>query len=335
MYDPATDEVTEFSASSCLTLLHSVNHCSVITSEGIGNTKDGYHPVQQRLAGFHASQCGFCTPGMCMSIFSALVKADKASDRPVPPAGFSKLTASEAEKAISGNLCRCTGYRPIVDACKSFAADVDLEDLGLNCFWKKGDEPAEVSKLPGYNSSAVCTFPDFLKSEIKSSLEHTNSAPVAVDGWYYPKSIEELLRLFDSNWFDEHYVKIVSSNTGSRVYKDEDLYDRYIDIKGIPELSVVNKSSKGVELGSIVPITNVIEVLSDGSPVFKKIANHLNKVASPFVRNTATVGGNIIMAQRLQFASDIATVLLAAGYHPGGFQKDMPHLGGVLAATSM
>ncbi|KAJ1293276.1 hypothetical protein BS78_01G055200 [Paspalum vaginatum] len=314
-YDPATDEVTEFSASSCLTLLHSVDRCSVTTSEGIGNTRDGYHPVQQRLAGFHASQCGFCTPGMCMSIFSALVKADKVASRPAPPTGFSKLTASEAEKAVSGNLCRCTGYRPIVDACKSFAADVDLEDLGLNCFWKKGDEPADIRKLPGYSSVAICTFPEFLKYEIKSSIEKENDAPVAVsdEGWYHPKSIEELQSLFSSNWFDENSVKIVASNTGSGVYKDQDLYDKYIDIRGIPDLSVITRSSNGIELGSVVSISKAIEVLSDGNLVFRKIADHLNKVASPFVRNTATIGGNIIMAQRLPFASDISTVLLAAG----------------------
>ncbi|AQK62428.1 aldehyde oxidase2 [Zea mays] len=252
---------------------------------------------------------------MCMSIFSALVKADKAANRPAPPAGFSKLTSSEAEKAVSGNLCRCTGYRPIVDACKSFAADVDLEDLGLNCFWKKGDEPADVSKLPGYNSGDVCTFPDFLKSEIKSSIQQANSAPVPVsdDGWYRPRSIDELHRLFQSSSFDENSVKIVASNTGSGVYKDQDLYDKYIDIKGIPELSVINRSSKGIELGSVVSISKAIEVLSDGNLVFRKIAGHLNKVASPFVRNTATIGGNIVMAQRLPFASDIATILLAAG----------------------
>nr|CAB3492933.1 unnamed protein product [Digitaria exilis] len=311
-YDPATDEVTEFSASSCLTLLGSVDRCSVTTSEGIGNSKDGYHPVQQRLSGFHASQCGFCTPGMCMSIFSALVNADKAADRPAPPPGFSKLTTTEAEKAISGNLCRCTGYRPIVDACKSFAGDVDLEDLGLNCFWTKGSEPAEVGKLPGYNSGAVCTFPEFLKSEIKASVEQA-TVLVSDDGWYRPKSIDELNRLFESNSFDENSVKIVASNTGSGVYKDQDLHDKYIDIKGIPELSVIKRSNKGIELGSAVSLSKAIDVLSDGNMVFRKIADHLNKVASPFVRNTATIGGNVIMAQRLQFPSDIATVLLAAG----------------------
>uniref|UniRef100_A0ACD5UT81 Uncharacterized protein n=3 Tax=Avena sativa TaxID=4498 RepID=A0ACD5UT81_AVESA len=315
-YDPSTEEVNEFSASSCLTLLGSVNLCAVTTSEGIGNTKDGFHPVQQRLSGFHASQCGFCTPGMCMSIFSALVKTDKAADRPAPPQGFSKLTTSEAEKAISGNLCRCTGYRPIIDACKSFATDVDLEDLGLNSFWKKGTDHADVSKLPAYTSGAICTFPEFLKSEIKSSINQMDNVPVEIsdDGsWYHPRSIAELQVLLDSNWFDENSVKIVASNTGSGVYKEQDLFDKYIDIKGISELSVINTSSKGAEIGAAVSISKAIDVFSDGNLVFRKIADHLNKVATPFVRNTATIGGNIIMAQRLQFPSDIATVLLAAG----------------------
>ncbi|XP_052146306.1 probable aldehyde oxidase 2 [Oryza glaberrima] len=319
-YDAVADEVTEFSASSCLTLLGSLHHCAVTTSEGIGNSRDGFHAVQRRLSGFHASQCGFCTPGMCMSIYSALARADRCSSRPSPPPGFSKLTAAEAEKAVSGNLCRCTGYRPIVDACKSFAADVDLEDLGLNAFWKKGadDERADVGKLPAYSGgAAVCTFPEFLKSEIRSSMGQANGGAPAVavtgDGWFHPKSVEEFHRLFDSKLFDERSVKIVASNTGSGVYKDQDLHDKYINISQIPELSAINRSSKGVEIGAVVSISKAIEILSDGGAVFRKIADHLSKVASSFVRNTATIGGNIIMAQRLSFPSDIATVLLAAG----------------------
>ncbi|CAA3031327.1 indole-3-acetaldehyde oxidase-like [Olea europaea subsp. europaea] len=67
--------------------------------------------------GFHASQCGFCTPGICMSLYSSLIDAENRTTRPAPLPGFSRLTASEAEKAIAGNLCQCTGYRPIADAC--------------------------------------------------------------------------------------------------------------------------------------------------------------------------------------------------------------------------
>ncbi|KAF0908662.1 hypothetical protein E2562_027223 [Oryza meyeriana var. granulata] len=322
-YNPKTDEVTEFNASSCLTLLYSIHFCSIITTEGLGNTKDGFHAIQKRMSGFHASQCGFCTPGMCMSIFSSLVNADK-SKKPEPPKGFSKLSVSEAERSFSGNMCRCTGYRPIVDACKSFASDVDLEDLGLNIFWKKGDRHPDVSKLPSYTlGGGICTFPDFLKSEIKASLDYMNDASVSSprEGWYCPKNIKQYYKLINSGLFSESSVKVVVGNTSTGVYKDQDLYDKYIDIAGIPELSAVLRKDKGIEIGAATSISRTIEILKqesesisspNGSVVFRKLAEHMSKVASPFVRNTASIGGNIILAHKYPFRSDIATILLGA-----------------------
>ncbi|KAG2641363.1 hypothetical protein PVAP13_2KG177800, partial [Panicum virgatum] len=366
-YNPKTDEVTEFSASSCLTLIYSLNFCSVITTEGLGNTRNGFHAIQKRMSGFHASQCGFCTPGMCMSIFSSLVGADN-SKRPQPPNGFSKLKVSEAEKAFSGNLCRCAGYRPIVDACKSFASDVDLEDLGLNVFWKKGDKKPDVGKLQSYTfGGGICTFPDFLKSEIKtlqhvddvnittskgslyhptlqnytlcsgiftcldflkSGLKyqryHMNDAnnTVSKDGWYHPRSIKQYYELINSTLFSECSVKVVVGNTSAGVYKDYDLYNKYIDIGGIPELLSIVRKAEGIEIGAAIKISRSIEILEkeskpmsspNGSVVFRKLADHMSKVASPFVRNTASLGGNIILAQKNPFPSDIATILLGAG----------------------
>ncbi|CAM0943299.1 unnamed protein product [Alopecurus aequalis] len=322
-YNPTKDEVTEFTASSCLTLLYNINFYSIITTEGLGNTQDGLHAIQERMSGFHASQCGFCTPGMCMSIFTSLTNADK-SKKPEPLNGFSKLTVAEAERAFSGNLCRCTGYRPIVDACKSFASDVDLEDLGLNIFWKKGDKHADVSKLPTYTlGGGVCTFPDFLKSEIKSSLDHLNVSNVMVsgEGWYHPQSIEQYYDLLNSGIFSDCSVKVVVGNTGAGVYKDQDLYNKYIDIGGIPELSAISRRDSGIEIGAATPISRTIEILEqenesisapNGSLVFRKLAKHMSKVATPFVRNTASLGGNIILAQKYPFASDIATILLGS-----------------------
>lgn len=339
-YDFKHDKVEDFKVSSCLTLLCSINLCSVTTTEGLGNIRDGFHSIHERFAGFHASQCGFCTPGMCMSLFSALVNADK-SERSEPPDGFSKITVLEAEKAIAGNLCRCTGYRPIVDACKSFAVDVDLEDLGFNAFWKKGEKSADLKKLPSYKRDGICTFPDFLKSEIKSALagfselfpenqldldtmklnisNNSGGMSLAKNNWYSPNSIDDLYKMLSSNELTKSNVKMIVGNTRSGVYKDEDLYDKFIDIRGIPELSVVKWDSKGIEIGAAVTISKTIDILKEGIEgflppsmrlVFTKLADHMNKVASQFIRNTASLGGNLIMAQRDQFPSDIATLLL-------------------------
>ncbi|XP_020096238.1 indole-3-acetaldehyde oxidase-like isoform X1 [Ananas comosus] len=315
-YDPVTDQVNDFTVSSCLTLLCSINLCSITTTEGLGNSKDGFHSIHRRLSGFHASQCGFCTPGMCMSLLSSLVNADK-TNQPDPPEGFSKLLVSEAEKAVLGNLCRCTGYRPILDTCKSFAADVDLEDLGLNSFWKRGGKNANADKLPYYKRGGICTFPEFLKSEVKSFSAYSNVAEISSFGggyWCRPKSIKELYKLLDSEEFSKSHVKMVVGNTASGVYKELDLFDKYIDLREIPELTMIKNNHEGLEIGAAVSISRTVEALREEnqSLVFSKIADHMEKVASQFVRNTASMGGNLVMAQRNHFPSDIATILLAA-----------------------
>ncbi|XP_031475664.1 indole-3-acetaldehyde oxidase-like isoform X3 [Nymphaea colorata] len=318
------EQVHDFAVSSCLTLLYSVDGCSVTTTEGL---KDGFHSIHERFAGFHASQCGYCTPGMCMSLFASLVNAEKSS-RPDPPPGFSKLTVSEAENAVAGNLCRCTGYRPIIDVCKSFAQDVDMEDLGLNSFWKKG-EGAEVSKLPTYMPHKICTFPDFLRDEklqIRSSSLSSPPVSARISGteslrkgqhWFAPTSMVELLNVMES----EQGVQLVAGNTSSGIYKNVNDCGSYVDLTHILELSEIKKDDYGIEFGATVTISKVIDTLleeekilgSERGLVFRKIADHLNKVASKFVRNTASLGGNLIMAQRKGFDSDIATLLLGAG----------------------
>ncbi|XP_058000421.1 indole-3-acetaldehyde oxidase isoform X3 [Hevea brasiliensis] len=319
-HDPLLDQVEDFTASSCLTLLCSINGCSITTSEGLGNSKVGFHSIHKRFSGFHASQCGFCTPGMCMSLFGALVNAEK-TDRPEPSPGYSKLTVLEAEKAIAGNLCRCTGYRPIADACKSFASDVDMEDLGFNSFWKKGERhEVNISGLPLYNRNhEICTFPAFLKREVKASMLIDSKRC----SWNQPSSFQELqglLKSYDAN--NGVRMKLVVGNTGMGYYKEVEHYDRYIDLRYIPELSMIRGDHTGIEIGASVTISKAIEALREESKgefisasklVFKKIADHMEKVAAKFIRNIGSIGGNLVMAQGKHFPSDIATILLAAG----------------------
>ncbi|XP_057441555.1 indole-3-acetaldehyde oxidase-like isoform X2 [Lotus japonicus] len=317
-YDHVLHKVEEFTSNSCLTLLCSIHGCSITTSEGIGNSKEGFHPIHERIAGFHATQCGFCTPGMCVSLFGTLVNADK-TNRSKPAPGFSKVTASEAEMSVAGNLCRCTVYRPIADACKSFAADVDMEDLGLNSFWKKGEsKEIKLSRLPQYDSDHKnIRFPMFLK-EIRHDLFMASEK----HSWQRPTSLEELQRLLAFNQANGTRAKLVVGNTGTGYYKDTGGYDKYIDIRGVPELSMIRKDQNGIEIGAAVTISKAIGVLkqdrksdliSDFVMILEKIADHMSKVATGFIRNTGSVGGNLVMAQKSHFPSDIATILLAAG----------------------
>ncbi|KAF5838823.1 molybdopterin binding aldehyde oxidase/xanthine dehydrogenase [Dunaliella salina] len=101
--------VVHRSANACLCPLYAVEGMHVVTVEGIGNLWSGMHPVQSQLANSHGSQCGFCTPGFVMSMYSLLRSSEE------PP------TEEDIEDALGGNLCRCTGYRPILDAFKTFA----------------------------------------------------------------------------------------------------------------------------------------------------------------------------------------------------------------------
>ncbi|MFV0302965.1 MAG: 2Fe-2S iron-sulfur cluster-binding protein, partial [Paracoccus sp. (in: a-proteobacteria)] len=89
--------------NACIRFLASCHNCHVVTIEHLGGPDGGLHPVQQAMVTHHGSQCGFCTPGFVMALYG-LWMANPATD------------AMAVETALQGNLCRCTGYEPIVKA---------------------------------------------------------------------------------------------------------------------------------------------------------------------------------------------------------------------------
>ncbi|KJK81478.1 Xanthine dehydrogenase [Metarhizium anisopliae BRIP 53293] len=108
-YNPTTKQIYHASVNACLAPLVSLDGKHVITIEGIGNTKRP-HPTQERVAKGNGSQCGFCTPGIVMSLYALL----RNNETP---------TEHDVEEAFDGNLCRCTGYRPILDVAQTFSVE--------------------------------------------------------------------------------------------------------------------------------------------------------------------------------------------------------------------
>lgn len=107
-FDKAQQKIRHKSANACLTPVCAIDGMAITTVEGIGGMKKGLHPVQQRISSMHGSQCGFCTPGIVMALYAYLRE-------------YPNATPNEIEEAMDGNLCRCTGYRPILDAAKSLS----------------------------------------------------------------------------------------------------------------------------------------------------------------------------------------------------------------------
>jgi xanthine dehydrogenase/oxidase len=114
--DLVINEPTTIAINSCLCPLYSVNGWTITTIEGIGSSKKGFHPIQQKIADYNGTQCGYCTPGMVMNMYSLIQEIPKPTKKYI-------------EDSFDGNICRCTGYRPILDAMKSFAVDSDDFEL--------------------------------------------------------------------------------------------------------------------------------------------------------------------------------------------------------------
>uniref|UniRef100_A0A6I8NPN3 FAD-binding PCMH-type domain-containing protein n=1 Tax=Ornithorhynchus anatinus TaxID=9258 RepID=A0A6I8NPN3_ORNAN len=107
-FDRLQNKIVHSSANACLIPICALHHVAVTTVEGIGSTKTRLHPVQERISKSHGSQCGFCTPGIVMSMYTLL------RNNPEP-------SMEEIENTFRGNYCRCTGYRPILEGFRTFA----------------------------------------------------------------------------------------------------------------------------------------------------------------------------------------------------------------------
>jgi len=280
--DPIAHPESISAVNSCLQPIISLDGCHVITAEGIGGKKNGFHPLQNVFAEKFAAQCGYCTPGIVMSSFSYIANSDN------------KRSKEEIEKCIDGNICRCTGYRPILDAIKSFSTDngaVDIEDF----------HNIKSCQKNCLNSEARV---------IKYNLESQNDCK-----WYCPSSLSDLFALIKSLGESSKSFRLVAGNTSVGIYKDNSPYHAYIGLKHVKEFREKKISDHDMEIGAGLTLTEVMRLLQDHahkSKSFDAIREHLGKIASFPLRNAGTWAGNLMLfTEDKHFPSDVYIVFSA------------------------
>lgn len=310
-FDRKENVVKHFAVNACLTPICSVHGLAVTTVEGIGSTRTRLHPVQERIAKAHGSQCGFCTPGIVMSMYALLRST-------------SKPNMKDLEVAFQGNLCRCTGYRPIIEGYRTFTEEYKNDcGMGEKCCKLNGnqcgvevdDKLFEPSEFAPLDPSQEPIFPPELKltdAYDRQTLSFENQRNVQ---WYRPTTLIKLLEFKKSN----PTAKIVVGNTEVGVevkFKHFD-YKFLVNPAQIEELTSIVVNDYGLIVGSAVTLMDLQDVLQkqiDSRPehetrLFRAIVDMLHWFAGKQIRNVASVGGNIMTGSPI---SDLNPIFTAA-----------------------
>jgi xanthine dehydrogenase small subunit len=249
---------------SCLMFLPMIHGKHLVTVENLQPRADVLHPVQQAMVETGGSQCGYCTPGIIMSLFS-LYKNFHHPDR------------AAIDDALTGNLCRCTGYRPIVEA----AAKACMHE-GRDQFSET--EPEIAGLLRQIPAQSI---------HIKAGRQE----------YFRPVSLAEALALRRDH--TDAVTICGATDAALRVTKKHELLSKVIDLTAVKELSSYTRSERGIALGAGLPLSAVIPLVKESFPA---LANMLAVFGSMQIRNLATLGGNLGTASPI---GDLLPVLMA------------------------
>jgi len=238
--------------NGCLLLLPMLDGKALFTVESLSRPGEPLHPVQQALVDRHASQCGFCTPGFAMSLF-ALYGIERAPSR------------QRIDEALAGNLCRCTGYRPIVDAARQALAT---------------------------GGDAVDELVSRLASQLRS-VARTGTLELEHDGrrFFAPRTLEALAELVLR--FPSAHLLAGGTDLGLLVTKQHRSLDTVIALAGVPELGELAERDGALEIGAAVTYSDLLAPLEARHP---SVGALLRRIGSQQIRNLGTLGGNLANA---------------------------------------
>ena len=238
--------------NSCIRFLPTVDGKELVTVESLKAANGTLHPVQQAMVDCHASQCGFCTPGFVMSLF-ALYLNEPAPGR------------ESVVRTIAGNLCRCTGYRPIIEA-----------GLRMHAY----PEPPTWSRSNAQDSAR--------RKALRAIQRKDTLTLAAGPGFHAPISADELARLVQQN--PDALLLAGGTDVGLWVTKQLRDLPMLIYVGDVADLKHVRESGGSLEIGAAVSLTDAFSAIVFRYPMLEEIAD---RFGSPPVRNAGTLCGNI------------------------------------------
>ncbi|TRO11859.1 xanthine dehydrogenase small subunit [Ectopseudomonas mendocina] len=252
--------------NSCLTFVSSLHGKQLITVEDLKH-QGKLHSVQQAMVDCHGSQCGFCTPGFIMSLF-ALQKNSTGYDK------------GQTMEALAGNLCRCTGYRPIIDAAEQA------------CCQKQPDQ------FDAFESDTVAR----LKSIAPRETAELNSGDRRC---LVPLTVADLADLYAAN--PEARLLAGGTDLALEVTQFHRELPVMIYVGHIEDMKRIEVTDSAIEIGAAAALSDCYEALSREYPDFGEL---LHRFASLQIRNQGTLGGNIGNASPI---GDAPPLLIALG----------------------
>jgi len=267
------------SINACITFVKSIQGKQLITVEDLEDNGQ-LHPVQQAMVDLHGSQCGFCTPGFIMSMFALYRNIDSGAES--RPADGDWVPA--IERYLAGNLCRCTGYRPIVDATLHAIAQLDS--------FASARQPADqfARREPQVKAELVDLFPPGASEQQQ---------------FFVPVSLEELDELLASH--PDTVILAGGTDLALEVTQRQQSLPKIICLENLTALRAIEIENDHCLLGAGASLMSCLHALASLLPELETL---LHRFGSTQIRNQGTVGGNIANASPI---GDLPPVLLSLG----------------------
>ncbi len=238
--------------NACIAFVPTLHGKQLLVVEDLTSQIENLHPVQEAMVKYHGSQCGFCTPGFIMSLFSMYKNHSFYGEELI-------------KESIAGNLCRCTGYRSIIDAAKSLNKNKKLDQ-----FYK--------------NKKIIINL--LKKIKLKNLFIHNKNKK-----YFSPKTIRELKKII------KKYPNSVFLSGGTdlslNVTKERKDINNIISLNSIKELKFIKERNGNIEVGASISLKEFELFIKKYYPDFNSI---LKRYGSVQIRNVGTIAGNIATA---------------------------------------